>query len=703
MRRLFLLLLLHVWLLSFSGCASSETESDDTETTAEESAAASDDFAEDSDSEFENGDQVGADDTASADDFEDNELAEPSEKQTGKQEIQKPVKQPTEDFSQSVADIGSAAAVRIQNLRFLGAENGGTVAIETSGPAEYDTRSNPENNQFIVEVKNAVLPEKLKRPYNTKDFSSLIASINAYQDLGSPTARIVIQLRQSVQPTVTQQNNSILISAGPSSMMADNGQADNSLESLSNSGAESSGSAEMGTPEVTEPVEVSGGAGVSEPSVDEDAVRAANNLLEGQTLEQFLTSNTKFYGRRLNIQIQDADVRDVLEFIAEESGLNLVISDEVKGNLTIKLRQVPWDQALVVILQAKSLGYIRQGNVLRVAPMDALRKESEAAKDILAARRELQPLRVKVITVSYADVKDLEKQITPFLSTKGKAQADVRTTSVVITDFPDVIERVSKLIKSLDIAPPQVLIEGKVMEVRDSFLRNLGVNFSIQGESISLGQQSDGTPIAISPSLGIAPTAAGAGSNGLDFQVTVGTLPLVGNITASLALSEREEKVKVISAPRIVTLSNEKSEIKQTLELPVVEVRVDPSGARTTSVSFKPITLKLEVTPQITADSSILLAVDILREFPGAIDPTTQLFPLNSRSAKTKILVRNGQTAVLGGIYQSDATTGEAGVPFIRKIPILGGLFEGKTHTYQKNELVIFLTPRILVQPTDAG
>ncbi|MGE3974266.1 MAG: type IV pilus secretin PilQ [Bdellovibrionales bacterium] len=548
----------------------------------------------------------------------------------------------------------SEQEVEVTALDFKSREGGGTIVIQTTEPTTYTTRINPENQQFIVEVNNAKLPAKFKRPYNTKEFSGPIAGIQAYQNAGSKTARFVIQLKESIEPVVRQVGNSISIAP--------------SEESLSLAEVD--------------------GAVIEQGEKTPDSPLSA---LSSRNIDEFLLNQSKFYGRKISIQFKDADIRDVFNFISEESGLNIIVGEEVIGKITLKLRQIPWDQALIVILKAKKLGYVRQGNILRIASLKTIQDEADAAKGVMDAQAKLRPLRVKVFPVSYAKVIELEAQSKEFLSERGKAKADTRTNSLIVNDLEENIERIGRLIDILDTQTPQVLIEARVVEARQTFQRILGINWSMKNGSLPVGQM-NGTPISLRPELNMQSGSAQT----INARLGLGSFDLLGDIEATLSLFETEGLVRVISSPRIVTLNGVKANIEQTSEVPFKKTDSLPGGAQTTTTLFKPIQLKLEVTPQITAEGGVVMTVKVIREFPGQDVSGQGDVPINRRIADTTVLVQNGQTTVMGGIFQSDVTEGETGVPFLRKVPILGGLFRSRTYNKDKNELLIFLTPRIL-------
>lgn len=579
-------------------------------------------------------------------------------------EVASPEVAPPAPVEEPAPSAPTVAVANITDLKFKANDAGGTVIVQADRPINYTTRTNPDLQQFVIEIENASLPDRLKRSLNTRDIKGSIGAIDAYQNPGSTTARFVIQLREGVtEPTVQMEGNSLLVVA-------------NTVESVAPI-------AQTTTPEAAPEAAHEGGEEVSE-----------TNILPSQNLTEFLAGNTKFYGKKISIETNNMDIRDALSLITEESGVNMVIAEEVKGPLSLKLRQVPWDQALVVIMKAKKLGYSRQGNVLRIAPLQDLRAEEDDATKLAQARRNIEPLKVRMFPVSYAKVDELEKKIKDFLGERGKVVGDSRTNALVVTDIQENLDRVARLITSLDTQPPQVLIESKIVEAQESFTRNIGVSWGASGAPIKLGSTSRG-PVNMNPSFNINPSATTAGN--FNLSLNVGTLDVFGTLQAALALSESEEQVKIISAPRIMTMTNEKADINQTTEVPVRQVTQNGTATQET-FQFKPLTLKLEVTPQVTADGSVIMKVLVNRQFRGAdVSSAGQgAFAVNSREANTRVLVKNGQTAVIGGIYQSDAVEGGTGVPWLREVPVLGNLFKTKSVDKRKSELLVFLTPRII-------
>lgn len=580
--------------------------------------------------------------------------------------------------------IGSAgeSSGQIKNIRFEGNDAGGTVVVEGNQPLVFTSRFNDQTKQFVIEVTNVNLPNALKRPYVTKDFQGNVGSIDAYQSPGSDTARIVVQLKDgATEPTIQQEGNNILIVSG---------------------GAAGGGAGNVAQNANGENGDAGQGDANSNPNDDSSFINN-KGILSSANLQQFLSSNMKFYGKKISLEMKDISVREAINLIAEESGANLIMTESVSGNLSLKLRQVPWDQALIMVLRAKKLGYTRQGNILRITELTDIRKEEDDALKFAESKRKVDPLIVQLIPINYAKIDDLKGQVSTILSERGKAVADNRTNALIVTDTEDVLERVKKMVAGLDIAPAQVLIEGKIVEARESFEKKIGIQWDLFGQDVALGSNKNG-PSNMTPTLTVHP-GINQGSS-LGFNLRIGNIDLLGDLSTMLALEEREDNVKVISSPRIVTLHNEQATISQSSQIPIIEGSgagttgsVFGAAQRTRNVTFKNITMNLSVTPHVANNGNVILTVDMKREFPGAVtDEASGAAPIHSRDAKTKVMVKNGQTAVIGGIYQNDARNGESGVPYLKDIPILGYLFRSENHSKDKTELLLFLTPRILSQ-----
>lgn len=609
--------------------------------------------------------------------------------------------------------------IQITDIQYDSKQAGGTVVVTTSSPATYRTREVPSQNQVIIEIANAKLPDKLKRPFNTKDFKQATVSINAYQEPGSNTARIVLQYRQPRSVDVKQSDRVLAIVAGNAQSAQKQQAASSSAEDFADAGSEVAdssavgaeagdeyGGEDPGTEEFTPSSSGSYSPRTASRVVAPPASSSSSARIMGtSSLQEENLGATRFYGRPISIEVRDIPVRDVITLIADQSGANIIMSDDINGSITIKLRQVPWDQALSIIMKTRGLGYVRQGSVLRIAPIRQLQSEAEDARRILEAQEATLPLRVKVIPVSFANVGTLAGQIRNTLQAtsatglggqqqaaptgRGRIEADSRSSSIIVTDTEENIQRIEQLVRALDTAPLQVMIEGKIVEAKEDMGRNFGINWGYTGQDVPLGGLTFGQSGRVSPRLPSAATS-------LDFRL--GTLSFFGDLDAKLALFERQSMAKIISSPRVVTMNAQQATIDQSIQIPVLTQAAATGGATTTqplvSVTYRPVPTTLTVTPQITSGGDILMQVNFRREFLGAADGDNA--PIESRNVQTNVMVKNGQTAVIGGVYQSDTTEGETGTPYLRNIPILGWLFKSTDKTSLRNELLVFITPRIL-------
>ena len=612
-------------------------------------------------------------------------------------DLEEPLEASEESFG------GSGTTASITNIQFLSDQRGGAVAITTDSEVEYKTRLNAQTNQYVVDIFNVFLPEGLQRPFIMKDFKTAsFGAINAYQQERSNVVSVIVQMKEGAgSPSVEQEGSVIYVipaSGNGGSFLAES----SSSEEVTDDSAQAAGVEE---PE-GEYEEESGGEyeGESEDLAYEDSSRGreedigGDEALGARSLEEFLMNNNKFYGRKISLTLKDVDVVDAINFISEESGANLVLSEGIQGKVSMKLKEVPWDQVLVILLRTHKLGYVRQRNVIRISTLAELQEESNASKLIVEAQKALLPVRVRVIPVSYAKVEAMKDQLQPFLTTnRGRIAVDVRTSSVIITDVVEVLDRMSVLIKRLDVPPEQVMIEGKVVEATKEFSKRLGITWGLSGTSTSLG--GGGSALAITPSLGVRPVSSSSILGSISFMnLNVGTIDFLGDLDAALELAESDSTARVISSPRIVTMNKQSSKISQSGEVISISA-ISNQGVTSRQVNRTPVTLSLSVTPQITSAGGVIMEVDFQRQFPGAIEDTETLArAVNSRSAQTKVLVHNGQTAVIGGIYNTRETIGESGVPNMKDIPFVGWLFKHQIRENRKNELLIFLTPRILKQ-----
>ncbi|HWS14711.1 MAG TPA: type IV pilus secretin PilQ, partial [Candidatus Methylomirabilis sp.] len=436
----------------------------------------------------------------------------------------------------------------------------------------------------------------------------------------------------------------------------------------------------------------------------------------------------KYRGQRISMDFKDADLTNVFRIIAEVSNLNIITADDVKGRVSLRLVNVPWDQALDIVLRSKSLGAVQEGNVLRIAPLSSLRKEEQdrldSQKQIEQSRQDAMNRAAEVkatqeavfdtIPVSYSRASELLTKIKPLASKYGKLDSDDRTNVLIIRDLPQNIAEVKALVASLDTATPQVLIEARIVEVDTSFTRELGIQwggtfagdagrwkYGLTGAQSSGGASIPGQPLETSlkpfslsnlPSTNFAinlPAAIGSGAGGgINFGI------LRDNLRLDLSLSalEASGKGKIISSPKIVTTDNKEATIEQGTQIPYSTV-----SASGTNTQFVDATLSLKVTPHITPDGRVSMKLEAKNDSQGEVGATGQP-AINKKKAMTEVLVRDGDTTVIGGILQITRSESRSGLPWLSKIPVLGYLFRKDTNQTRNRELLIFITPKILKQ-----
>ena len=448
-----------------------------------------------------------------------------------------------------------------------------------------------------------------------------------------------------------------------------------------------------------------------------------------------LVQGTGYAGEKLSLNFQNIEVRALLQVIADFTNFNVVTSDTVTGNVTLRLKDVPWDQALDIILQAKNLGLRKSGNVILIAPKDELNAKEKIeleAKQQIAA---LEPLRTQSFQLNYAKAEDIAKGLTGqggtggggtasrILSTRGSVVFETRTNQLFVSDIPSKLEEVQSLISKIDIAVRQVLIESRIVIADDSFGRSLGIRLGaadlrgVRGGIPGYGVNGD-TRVTIGGNLNAVQSQTlqngttgvtasdtnfinlpASGENG--FNPATFALSLFGasaNRFLNLEISalEADGKGKVVSSPRVVTADQQKAIIEQGEELPY-QVATS-SGA--TSLQFRKANLKLDVTPQITPEGNVILDVDITNDSVGR--NTAAGFAINTKHVKTQVLVENGGTVVIGGIFTQNDREDITKVPFLGDVPYLGNLFKTRTTSSSKSELLIFLTPKVVTDRTAA-
>ncbi|GJG97110.1 type IV pilus secretin PilQ [Cupriavidus pauculus] len=552
----------------------------------------------------------------------------------------------------------SANRTSIRNIDFRrGTDGAGRVVVDLSS-RDSGINIQQQGQNLVVDFIGTGLPNDLRRRFDVTDFGTPVQAMRASDANGA--ARLTIEPRGNWEYSSYQTDNQFVV-------------------------------------EVRQ--------------VKEDP----NKLISGQG----------YRGERLSLNFQNIDIRSLLQVFADFTNLNIITSDTVQGNLTLRLKDVPWDQALQIVLDSKGLASRRNGNVLWVAPKAELATKEKLELEALQQINELEPIRSQVFQLNYQRADDVRRMllglavtggagggggavggaaggaagVTRMLSKRGSLTADPRTNQLFVSDIGSKLEEVQNFLQKIDIPVRQVVIEARIVEASDTFSRNLGVKlgFASQRSGAAYGNtyQNVATPFTKDavwdngPAVSL-PAAAINGTNPASVAFSIFNTAAGRFLDLELSALEADGKGKIISSPRVVTANNIKALIEQGTELPYQSAT--SSGA--TSVQFRKANLKLEVTPQITPEGNVLLDVDVNKDSVGI--QTVSGFAIDTKHVQTQVLVENGGTVVIGGIYSQDESTTINKVPWLGDIPVLGNLFKNNAKVNNRTELLVFLTPRIL-------
>jgi type IV pilus assembly protein PilQ len=605
------------------------------------------------------------------------------------------------------AAVGSAVVSKID---FERRDTSEWVTIRVSDYASYELETLASGQSRLV-IFGAKLAEGLPDTLDVRAFGGNVKTVSTSFDEARHAVVVEVDgASASVRSLVSEQEGRLswsffepsAVSSSVTGVGSDGGIARKSRtlhvdESFS-----------RGIPTVEAGAEALQGPSSSSSQVEEAAGFGGNML--GQT--------NGYTGRRIDLDLKEADVHNVLRLLADVGQVNVVTADNVTGTVTIKMRNVPWDQALDVVLQSKNLGMVRGGNIIRVAPLPQLEKEREMA--IARRRQELQlaPLETRLIPVSYATADDLQQRAREVLSGRGTIAVDARTNVLIARDVAGTLDQVEELVRSLDTQTPQVLVEARIIEANSSYLRQVGIQWG--GDASFSASTGNPTGLAFPNSVGLAgaasdnttptaglspfqaqvqnpnfavnlPATVGTGIGG-GIGLTLGSVDNNFNLNLRLTAAETSGMVRILSSPRILTLDNHEARISQGTLIPFSQVSAQ--GVQTT---FQEAKLQLLVQPHVTADGSVSMHVKINRDEPDFNQTSARGDPtILKREAETDLLVMDGRTAVIGGIYTRNTGRNVNQVPFFGDIPLLGLLFQNRRTTDNRGELVIFLTPRIV-------
>lgn len=620
------------------------------------------------------------------------------------------------------AYTGGGTQVRGVDFQQLGEAGVSRLVITGSSRLDYST-TYPRDDRMVIALRDAALGTGLERRIDTSKFASAVDGVSAFRSRRTRgEVKVVVDLREAVTPTLTEQGNVLLVDFPiPPSI------AGASYEAAATTATYDSPAPELETDGIAanDPIQSAIGRevmiGTGGEALD-PAKRASakRDCLFGGEECMFLGEidpNHQWRGFPLNLNLVNASIHNVFRLISAVAKINIVTSDEVEGTVSVQLQEVPWDQALAALLQAKSLGSVQYGSVLRVAPLQVIRREKEDAAATHRTREEAQELNVLTLPLNYANASDVVKQLQGMLTRRGSITPDVRTNSLIVRDVHKVLNQIRRLVKTLDTRTPQVHIEARIVEASASFSRSLGIqwggnlNFSpqtgystglffpnsvglsggqtatsIQSQGNTLGGRSTG--FTDTPNYVVdLPSQSQPGSLG----ISLGSLSGAVNLDMRLSAGESDGSGKVISAPSITTVTNEPATIRDGAQIPY-----ETSSLRGTNVQFAEALLLLEVTPSITADGTIFLEINITKNRPDFGASVRGLPTIQIKEAQTTVMVADGDTAVIGGVYNYEEAVARTYVPGLGRIPVLGWLFKTTTKRRDRSELLVFITPQIV-------
>jgi type IV pilus assembly protein PilQ len=543
-----------------------------------------------------------------------------------------------------------------------------------------------EDKQIIIDLKGVQATDRVIRAFDTSEFSGSIVFVSAYRKSSNPEdLRIAIQLRDNVRSLLKRAPNKIVL------------EVESRFGVFSQRTIEDSKSYEQ---KVTKEVNEVGKLSI--PKSD-----SVTDILENLTL----SGRKKYIGKKITFNIKDLPVADILNMIADASGFNIIITDDIKQlpPLSLNLTNIPWDQALDTILGLNKLVAKKNGVILMVTTFEkaSLEQQQEIAAKKLKEKE--VPLVTKVFPISYAATKDLIKVLEGYITKRGNLNEDERTNSLIVKDTADTIERIRKIVEVLDTQTPQVLIESKIVEVNENYKKEIGLQNGLNFGYDPVGQVGDAEPSIVGTDP-IAGSDAGPGftfssapSTGDSarsiFGLTVTRFNRLLNLNFSLQLLETEAKGKIVASPKVIT-QNKKKAVISTKETTSFAKSVN-TDANTSEITFEEAeaSLVLEVTPQVTNEGSISLELDLMKQQFGTRPAAAAPPDKQERRVKTNVLVDNGSTIVIGGVYNYEKRESHSGVPFLKDIPLVGWLFRTPYSPETiKQELLIFLTPRIVNQ-----
>jgi type IV pilus assembly protein PilQ len=573
-----------------------------------------------------------------------------------------PSPEPMSTHEQPVAATSGQAA--IEAIDFKVVDGVSRIQVTVAGSC---TMSQPAQtaNGLMLTFKSCLLPKSLQRPFDTGKFDSVVKNMTPYQVTTNrkPDAKINVTLRESAPYTVSRDGSVITVEiTNPQHYAVASSNESPQLISSANTAV--------------------AGNRAGNGSLKRDPALAPTYPQKSERGLQ----RKEYTGKRVTLEFADADIRKIFQLIGEVSNLNILVGDDVTGTISLKLVNVPWDQALDVILDTKNLAMKRTGNIVVIRPRDKMTTQADEEVAARKAYEKTLDMQMKVFEVNYADVKDVATHFANYKSERGTISTDARTNRVIVHDIAPALEKMAFLIKELDMPEKQVLIEARIVEASSDFSRDLGIQWAAHYDDSPTATMDAGFGGSVTNLIGAAGFAASGGALGM----SLGKLAEGFQLDMRLQAMETATQGKIISTPKILTLNNKPAKISQGTMQPYQTV-----SSEGTKTEFVEATLKLEVTPHIMANGNVIMKIKATNDDVQPVTAGTAP-PINKKEATTEMVVKNGETTVIGGIYKDSETLADDGVPWLMDIPVLGWLFKSNTKTKRKSELLIFVTPRIV-------
>ena len=632
-----------------------------------------------------------------------------------------------------------AAATRLDGIEVLASDGGAVIRISGDGEFPYSTFTLSEPQRFVIDLDGVIN----RSPRSTLAVDSSVVErvrVAQFKPAPKPVSRIVFDLRRPTVPAIERTTGALVVSfpmsasaeplpaaaapaaaptpppAAPLPASPSPAAPQPSDLTMAQANRAPAIETEEATPlpepppaapppkvQVT-PARPPAGAGsqVGAPrpnTAPVDVTQATPS--PASPLRSFETTSPGerprvYVGEPIDLKVNNADVTDVIRTFAQISGLNIIVQPGVTGTVTAELENVPWDQALEQVLKINNLDYELDGNVMRIAPTAVLRQEAQERQQLVAAKALAIPLRTVYQRLSYAEADEVARLLRAgaaggILTQRGSVVVDRRTNAVIIKELPSNMDAVLSVIDLLDKPEPQVMIEARIIESTKRFSRDLGIDWSF--DTVADAAHGNTTGLVFPNNVtgtGRIPLGGNAGNS---LRLRLGNVLNTFSLDATLRAAENEGLISILSAPKVATLNNRRASIQSGLQIPVQTVLNN-----TVTVQFINVTLRLDVVPQVTAEGTVLMEIDISKKEPANafLVPGATNAPIATKDARTQLLVRDGGTAVIGGIYRVTGNYGDNRVPGLSNIPIIGHLFRNKSRSEENEELLIFITPRII-------